>query len=516
MRDGPDTQAPDDQPLVFIDKVRGASRIAALDSVARANGLAPGFALADARARLPMLRAVAFNAHADKAFLARLADAAIAFTPSVVLEEPDGLILDVTGCAHLFGGEAGLAARLQASLAIQGVSVCRIAIAPTPDMTRALARFGLKSPMITHDDRDVRSLPVAALECSEEDARALRRAGLKTIGAVADRPSVLFTARFSAAFTVKLARVLGEEDRRITPLHAPPPYVVDCPCPEPVSNHDVIEKIVRSLAEGIALQLQARGEGGRVFETVFFRSDGAIRRIRVETSLPTRDPAVVLRLYRDRLVALNDPLDPGFGLDLIRLQVLRAEPYHITQTSLNVTTSLDAREETSEQLGHLIDRLGAMFGRERVTRLQAVDTHIPERAEVRRPAADVKRAASSSAVHDAPFHDAALPVRPLFLFGRPHPIEAAGTDETSAPARFRWRRVLHDIVCAEGPERIADEWWRQPSGFGTRDYFRVETAKGRRFWIFRAGVGAHPVEPSIDLSIDQVRPMKWFLHGVFP
>ncbi len=515
---------------MFIDKVRGASRIAAVDRVARIYGLAPGFALADARARLPMLRAVAFNALADAAFLAQLADIAVAFTPSVALDAPDGLSLDITGCAHLFEGELGLAARLQAAFQIHGVSLCRIAIAPTPDMARALAHFGqmpasitpapAPPALITHDDRDVRALPVAALECSEEDARALRRAGLKTIGAVADRPSVLFTSRFSAAFTVKLVRVLGEEDRRITPLRSPPPYVADCPCPEPVSNHAVIEGIVHDLAGRMAVQLQARGEGGRVFETTFFRSDGAICRIRLETSKPTRDPDIVLRLYRDRLAALDDPLDPGFGLDLIRLQVLRAEPSHITQTSL------DAHDQTSEQLGHLIDRLGTMFGRERITRLHPVDTHIPERAEVRRPAADVKRLAGSNAVHDAP-----LPARPLFMFGRPHPIEAVGsedngTDENNAPPRFRWRRVLHDVVRAEGPERIADEWWRPPSGFGTRDYYRVETAQGRRFWIFRADAAPlpapapAPVEPSIDAleyPLDNLaRAKQWFLHGVFP
>ncbi|MEQ1652163.1 MAG: DNA polymerase Y family protein, partial [Hyphomicrobium sp.] len=374
-----------------------------------------------------------------------------------------------------------------------GISLCCIAIASTPDMARALARFGKVSPVITRDDREVRALPVAALECSAEDTRALRRAGLKTIGAVTDRPSVLFTARFTQAFTTKLARVLGEEDRRTTPLRPPAPYAVDHACAEPVSSHDVIERIVLELVERIAVELQARGEGGRAFETTFFRSDGAVRRIRVETSRPTRDPAIVLRLYRDRLNALADPLDPGFGFDLIRLAVRRAEPSHVSQTSFYT------RDETSEQLGHLIDRLGVMFGRERVTRLHPVDTHVPERTQINIPVADAKQPADWSAARIDPF-----PVRPLFMFEQAHPIEATEAEAHAAPQRFRWRRKVHEIARAEGPERIADEWWLEPSRFGTRDYFRVETAEGHRYWIFRAEVTAKQCAST------------WFLHGVFP
>ena len=486
-------KAEDDRPLVFVDKVKGASRLVAVDALARARDLLPGLSLADARARVPALKAVTCDVRADANFLAKLADAALAFTPSVALDEPDGLALDITGCAHLFSGEAGLVARLGTMLRSSGVSGCRIAVASTPDMARALARFGPKNPVFAHDDSEVRALPVTALECNAEDTRALRRAGLKTIGAVADRPSVLFAARFTPAFTTKLARVLGEEDRRITSRRTPPVHVVDHCCAEPVLSGDVIERIVNDLAQRMAKLLDERGEGGRVFEAIFFRTDGAVRRIRVETSLPTRDPAVVLRLYRDRLDEIADPLDAGFGFDRIRLHVLRSEPCRQAQTTL------DARDEQHEQLSQLIDRLGSMFGGEHITRLRPVDTHIPERAQMRVPAGDIQTlSAWMTPQDDAP------PVRPLHLFERPHPIEIAGDADEPSPARFRWRRVLHDVAHAEGPERIADEWWNPPSGFGTRDYFRVETLQGRRFWIFRAGATAAGQES------------QWFLHGIFP
>jgi protein ImuB len=481
-----------DQSVVFINKIQGASRLVSVNRAAKAQGLLPGLSLADARTHVPMLKAVTYDAHADAVLLDKLADASLAFTPTVALDEPHGLALDITGCAHLFGDEVGMVAKFRAMLCVHGLPISRVAVAPTPDMARALARFGGKSSIFVCDDCDVRALPVTALECKIEDVRALRRAGLKTIGDVADRPSVLLTARFTQTFTTRLARILGEEDRRITPRRTPPFYQFEQRCSEPVANTHVVERVILDLAQHMASQLEARGDGGRVFELVFFRSDGMVRRIRVETSQPTRDPMVVGRLYRDRLDALADPLDPGFGFDLIQLHVLRVEPFRLAQTTL------DASDEGQEGLGRLIDRLSAMFGRERIARLHSVNTHIPERSQMTKPAADKAAPTWWSAQQSE-----TEMIRPLHLFMPPQPIEMAENSTESEPKRFRWRRVMHDVVYAEGPERIADEWWRASPGFSMRDYFRVETVDGRRFWIFRTAV-----------TRDH-RP-QWFLHGVFP
>lgn len=480
------------RPLVFVEKVKGASRLSAADALAQSQGLLPGMALADARARLPMLLAVAHAHAADTAFLARLADAAVAFTPSLAIEAPDGLVLDISGCAHLFAGEAGLVRRLEQALRSLGVSVLRIAVAPTPEMARALARFSRTHPVFANDCRVVRTLPVAALESEAEDIRALRRAGLKTIGDVAERPSVLFASRFTPAFTTHLARVLGEEDRRIVPRRPPPACSFEHRCAEPVASVDVIERIVEALALRCAAQLEARGEGGRLFVTTLFRTDGAVRRIAVETSQGTRDPAVVLRLYRDRLEALADPLDPGFGFDLVRLEVRRTEP------CLPRQTSFDADEQHRGGLNELLDRLGAIFGRERVIRLAPMDSHLPEQAQ---SAISVAETAGTPASWDTP---AWVRARPLHLFERPYSIDVEHARSDATPARFRWRRVSHEVARAVGPERIADRWWSVPSGYGTRDYFRVETSQHRRFWIFRADATSSPGTTS-----------RWFLHGVF-
>lgn len=514
------------RPLIFIEKIKGASRVVACDAAAVANGLEPGLSLADARARIPALKAVAQDVAADQAFLVHLAGIAYAFTPSVAFDAPDGLVLDVTGCAHLFGGEAELAVRLEKTLRKAGVSIVMLAIAPTPEMARALARFaaaekGLRpargtgpsrspsrgrplDPFIVHDSKHVRALSVAALEGEPEDIRALKRAGLKTIGDIASRPSILFSARFTPAFMQRLPRILGEEDRRITSLHPPPETALDHRCPEPLVTADAILPILGTLLAETVRLLDARGEGARLLEAAFFRTDGLIRRIRIETSRPLRDPAIALRLFQDRLDALADPLDPGFGFDLIRLEVLRAEPWAPEQASL------DANAERAEEMARLVDRLGAIFGRERIMRLRAADTHLPERAQQLYPAADGGRngeghGGGNPGHHMASYSSLSSPgdpiARPLHLFARPQPIEVElrswrswgqthGSDPTAASGdvmlRFRWRRVVHDITRAEGPERIAEEWWHQPSGYGTRDYYRVETCDGRRFWMFRA------------------------------
>ncbi|MFT3732135.1 MAG: DNA polymerase Y family protein [Hyphomicrobium sp.] len=370
----------------------------------------------------------------------------------------------------------------------------RLAVAPTPDMARALARFARISPCFATDSALVRTLSVAAIECAPEDALALKRAGLKTIADVANRPSVLFTARFTPAFTVKLARVLGEEDRRISPVRAVSPCRVEHRCVEPVLSQDMIQTILVRLVAEAGDVLCARGEGGRAFEVQFLRADGTVCRICVETSLPTRDPTVVMRLLRDRLSALVDPLDPGFGFDVIRLMVLRTEQYIESQTTL------DAHVEQDDQISQFTDRLSTLFGPHSITRMLPGDNHIPERAQVVVSAASGSFSQSRCEDWIAWGSNCS---RPILLYRQPQAIEVE-TDDNDDPVRLRWRRVLHHLGMANGPERIADEWWLAPSDYGTRDYFRVESKEGQRFWIFRADATA--TVPSSG---------KWFLHGLF-
>ncbi|MFM2422571.1 MAG: hypothetical protein RL291_1101 [Pseudomonadota bacterium] len=476
-------------PRVFTVKVRGATRIAAVDRRASALGLARKMTLADARARVPALDAIEHDPRANALYLEVLADAAGAFTPSVAFDLPHGLALDITGCAHLFSGEIGLARRLKTALETHGASSVRMAIATTPDMARALARFATKPFTRADDATAVRTLPVAAFECGHEDQRALERAGLRTIGDVASRPSVLFTSRFTKAFTAKLARLLGEEDRRITPFRPEPPLTLDHICAEPVASHAVIEEIITSLFTRATQDLEARAQGGRIFTTSYFRSDGALRRVAIRTSAPTRDVGLLKQLHNDRMDAIADPLDPGFGFDLIRLDVSG------TETLASVQNTLDQKEETDGEITRLQDRLAILFGRERISTLEPLDTHLPERAQSLCHPGDPKS--------PTPWPSLPCP-RPASLFPTPQLIDAATANDLEPPERFVWRRQMHKILFAEGPERIADEWWLTPSGFGTRDYYSLTTESGQRFWVFRAH------------ATDNRAPATWFLHGVFP
>lgn len=484
----------DERPLVLVEKEGGALRLADCDRRAVALGLTRGLTLADARARIPDLAIAEADPAADARFLECLAGLCDRFTPLVALDPPHGLVLDISGCAHLFGGEAALRHEIGIRLRRLGLQL-RASIAGTPEAARALARFGdcAVSPP-GGDAEHTRLLPVAALEAPAEIVLALSRAGLKTLADLSARPSGTLSARFGEALARRLRRIFGHEDIRITPLRLPPDCMVERHFPEPLQDTDGLEAILRHLLDEAVRSLEQRGEGGRAFEISFFRSDGAVRRLSLETGRPSRDPAAILRLYRERIDTLADPLDPGFGFDAIRLAVPVCEPLGTPQASL------DGRAVEEEAVADLVDRLVARFGRDRVLRFVARNSHHPERE-----AGAVPAVGAPSEMQPWPKPEAGEPpARPLQLFEPPQPVETLAEVPDGPPLRFRWRRVLHEIARAEGPERIAPEWWRDGPDEPTRDYYRVEDAQGRRFWLFRAGL----------YDRESVQP-RWFLHGLF-
>lgn len=491
----PHGSAPAEAPFVLVEQVKGALRIAALDSKALALGLTSGLTLADARARLPQLAVANHDPAADQALLGLMADDCSRWTPLVALDPPHGLVLDVTGCAHLFGGEGALRERIVSRFRGAGIEA-RATLAGTPDAARALARFGTAGVVPPGGDaKAVRPLPIAALELMEEVRAALSLAGLKRIADLADRPSQPLAARFGQDLATRLRRVMGEEDRRITPLRPQPVCRVEQHFAEPVTHADAVARTLEELVGRAAILLEAADEGGRAFEAGFFRVDGAVQRIRVETGRPSRDRRAILRLFDARLETLADPLDPGYGFDLIQLSVPRAEPL------LPLQPSLDGKAVEEDEVTDLVDRLVARFGAARVLRFAAADTHDPTLASRLVPA-------SAPAAMQAPWLAAEPgepPLRPLQMFDPPQPIETIAEVPDGPPTRFRWRRVVHKIARAEGPERIASEWWRDGTAPApTRDYYRVEDVEGRRFWLFRDGLYGH----------ETIRP-HWYLHGLF-
>jgi len=486
-------------PLVVFGKRGNLDLLLAVDAAAGRLGLTVGLALAQARAMHPTLTTVPEDFSADARLLDALAEACQRYTPLVALDPPDGILLDITGCAHLFGGEATLCDDLLARTTCWGFSA-RIAIAGTIGAASALARFGAAS--ITDASRDARDdlapLPLAALRLPEETVAALARVGLKRIADILDLPRAPLAARLGADLLRQLDRALGREDEPLTPRLPVAPYVAEKSFAEPIAREEDVLASVERLAARLETALTARGEGARRLELALFRTDGAVKRIAAGTSRPVRDPQAIRALFLERLAALGDEIDPGFGFDLARLSVLNAESCPDEQIGLG------ARQDQVE-LDRLVDRLSARLGRRRVARLLARDSHIPELAAAFVPAQTTTRADLGWDVFRRFRAAAGLSARPLRLLVKPEPIaDIFALVPDGPPARFRWRRALHEVVRAEGPERIEGAWWSEEGG-PARDYFQVEDKAGLRFWIFRAG-----------LYRDMARfPPRWFLHGIY-
>lgn len=453
----------------------------------------PGMPLADARVRVPELVAMEADPVADQHWLERIADACDAFTPLVEAEPPDGLLLDVTGCVHLFGGEAALIAKVETRMR-RWASHVRLAMAGTPEGARALARF--QTVPAPDEAAALRRLPVAALELDGEVEKGLRRAGLKTVAHIADRPAAPLAARFGARLTDRLDRLLGRSDSRIIPRRALPALTLERRFAEPIATAEAAMAVIGELARELAQALEERHRGGRSFVVRLYRTDGHVITLAVESGLPLRDPQRIVRLFEERIRALADPIDPGFGFDMIRLAVPSDEPLAAAQLAL------EGNQEGEEAVAALIDRLSMRVGKQRVRRLVPRDSHVPEQAELALPA--IETPAPTPWPEPEPGEP---PMRPIHLFDPPQPVDVTAIVPDGSPQRFRWRRTLHEIIRSEGPERIGTLWWRRtPDDPGlTRDYYRVEDVRGRRFWLFRHGFEGEK---------EGVSP-RWYVHGLF-
>jgi protein ImuB len=482
-----------DLPLVVVAKIDNALQLTAVDERAAQDGLYPGLPLADARARVPALDVVEVDEAADYALIEAIADWCDRFTPLVALNRPHGLFLDISGCAHLFGGEGALLRMLCDFVRKQEITV-RAAIAGTAIAANALAKGANGCIAENGGEKEaISTLPVTVLGIDEKIIYALKRAGLKTIGEIAARSSSELTARFGATFTFLLEQALGFNSQPITPRRTLPDYVAERRFAEPVTTAEVIGRTISSLASTLETLLEERGQGARRLEASFFRTDGAVRHIALDTGRPLRDAAVISAYYSERLEVLSDPLDPGFGFDLIRLSALATET--LTYCAAEFSSS-----HHEQEIAGLIDRLSARFGEARVTRFLSVNTHVPEYAAAYCPA---QRGANPSPWPQMRM-ESETPRRPLHMLIPPEPIQSRFIYVPDGPPKlFVWRRATHKIVKSEGPERIAMEWWRDATA-RTRDYFQVEDEEGRRFWLYRDG-----------LYNRDINEPRWFMHGLF-
>jgi len=483
-----------DAPLIVIEPVKAALRVSALNDAAARLGLRGGMPLADVRAMHPLIDVRNADETADRALLEAVADWCDRTTPLVGLDLPDGLLLDISGCAHLFGGEVALMRDMAARLFRQGLNA-RLAVADTVGCAWAVARFGDIAIVPKGEAHAaLHSLPLGALRIDEEIVAALAQAGLKRISDVTQRPRAPLAARFGQGFLRRLDQAFGREEESITPRLPIPSCTAERRFAEPIGLEADVLGTIEKLARELSASMERRGEGARLLQVSLFRTDGKVYRFDAKAGAPLRDSVRIRRLFSERFVAVGDECDPGFGYDMVRLSALTVERMDPVQAGL-------ARDDHRAELAHLIDRLSARFGSSRVMRLSPRDTHIPEFAEAAVPAQVAREDFATNSIEQ----DSLAPARPVRLFARPEVIEAIAEVPDGPPVRFRWRHVMHEIVAAEGPERIAMEWWRDEAGHVlTRDYFRVESKLGMRAWLYRDGLyGREASNP------------RWFLHGLF-
>ncbi|MEM8741931.1 MAG: DNA polymerase Y family protein [Pseudomonadota bacterium] len=537
-------------PFATVVELGQARHLSAVTAAAEAVGLRRGMALADARAICPDLATRPAAPRAETAFLAALARWAGRYSPFVACDGGEdgtgGLMLDITGVAHLFGGEPGLAAQAGEELTALGVAA-RLGLADTPGAAWALARFGGMAPTAARSgdaiDQEayatraraakrgrpgaairpakptagtpmpgkaaggaVRSarphsaapgetlaalapLPVAALRLSEETVAGLARLGLRQITDLVGLPRGAVARRFGVEALRRLDQALGAEPEPIAPMRPRPGFALRLSLPEPIGLASDIEAGIARLLPPLCARLETAGMGARRVRLELRRVDAEMQVIEAGLARPSRAPDRIAPLLALKI----DGIDAGFGIDMLRLSVPAAEPLALTQHKGGLAADAEARARLGaggDSFSELMGRLGARVGLDALQRLHPADSHIPEKTA---------STVAAAFVGPAPHWPAPPAPRPMVLFA-PEAVRVTGG---RPPETLRWRRLLLTLVWAEGPERIAPEWWLDDPAWrsGLRDYWRIETADGTRLWLFEARGG--------DTA------GGWFVHGIF-
>ncbi|MBF9035821.1 DNA polymerase Y family protein [Rhodobacterales bacterium HKCCE2091] len=465
---------PVDGPFAVTLKEANAERIHCLNATAERQGLSRGMSFADARAFCPELQTRPADPAAEAQFLTVLRRWAVRYCPWVGVEGGDGLVMDVTGSAHLFGGEAAMLSDMRQRLSRAGITA-RIGLGDGRGAAWALARFGEGVAAPGAALEALAEVPVAGLRLEMDTVAALHRLGLSRIGALDAAARAPLARRFGPDLLLRLDQALGRQPESVAPLPDPPHYGVRMTLPEPIGlTADVMAGAAR-LLDRLCERLVAREEGARRLALSLRRVDQDSRTVELRLARPLRDPGRILPLF-ERAVG---EVDAGYGIDMLRLEAVEVEPLPVRQVS-HVSSG------RGDRLDDLITRIGTRIGLENIRRYLPADSHVPERAFIVSPAAWSEPGGGWTALRP----------RPIRLFP-PEPIAGEGP---RPPDRFRWRRMQLATERATGPERIAPEWWLEDEAWrrGMRDYWLVETRQGRRLWLFHT-----PQAPG------------WFVQGEF-
>lgn len=493
------------RPFALVESGARGVRITAANASAQSGGVRAAMALTDARALVPDLVTEPVDRAGDAADLRRLALWARRYTPWTRVRGRDGLALDITGCAHLWGDEAGLVADVGRRLEALGLRA-QIAVGDTLDAAWALARYHVGPVHIASPGGGlaaVSGLPVQALALDPAATRTLARFGLRTVGDVAGMSRRALARRFSGraaeAVLDRLDRLTGRMTAPFEPLAPAPAYAERLACAEPLITHDAIAAGLDTLMTRLMAQMSADQCGATRLVFQVCRSDGGAGRIAVRAAAPSRDKAHWLRLLGERL----ERLDPGYGVDVL---ILEASDVARTDTVVTPAGLLadGAAQGRDAALTRFIDRACARLGLDAVLRPHACADWTPERAERLAP---VHARGEGAGDPDVIMETAPRPAR---MFDPPEPAAVVAALPDGSPTRITWRRTHLRIVRAEGPERISPAWWRDIGAADPdrpRDYYRVETDDGRRLWVFREGLYD---------AVAAERPPVWRVHGVFP
>lgn len=487
-------------PFVLTETSLHGRTLAAVNEAARSLGLEPGLRFTDARARVPDLVAEEIDREADALALKRLSLWMTRFSPLTAMDGPDGIRLDVTGCAHLFGGEDGFLAAIKRALTALGLTA-RLGLADSAGAAWAFSRYGAEAIQRAEPGkaRDILApMPVAALRLEDGTVRTLRRFGLTRIGQLYAIERNALARRFrnrEAAQDVllRLDQALGVRPEPLIPLKAPARFTARISGPEPLLSLGGIEDALSKLLADLAGQLEQAGKGARRFILTGYRSDGTRTSTSLALSRPGREASAIARLFAPRL----ELMDPGFGIDLMTLSAHGTGPLEAIATTLPDGAALPGADPA--ETAALVDRLNARLGDDLVAIFTAHESHLPGRSEALAPFPGALKPWPATAHRTGP--------RPLIVLDRPEPVETIAILPDGPPARFTWRRVTRSVARADGPERIGPEWWRGATdGVRARDYYRVEDEAGHRYWLMREG-----------LYDDQRGGVpRWYVCGLFP
>jgi len=484
-----DDAPPDDLPFALVEHGRHGVVLMAVNPAARALGLKTGQRHADAQAIAPGLLTEPARPDRDAAALGALAHWCLRWSPGVAVDPPDGVFVEATGSAHLFGGNAGLLADIAARLSKAGIAA-RLALAPTTGAAWAAARFGGAAATIIepplHDA--MAAYPIEALRLDVETLGSAHGLGLKRIGDLYAMPRAGLARRLRGdsglGLVTRLDQLLGHAPEALQMIAEPPRHSVRMVFAEPRTDTAGVAAELPRLIDDLARQLARAGLGTLGLCLTGWCVDGTTTSLTVRLGTASRDPQLWTRLLATHGL---EHLDLGFGIDALGLAATA------TGSVAEVDTELGGDDAAREPLPELIDRLAARLGTGAVRVARGAARWFPERAERWVPA-------QGRALNAAWPADPVRAPRPLILLDPPEPVEATALVPHGAPIQFRWRRIVRRVARVEGPERLAAEWWRGPGR--TRDYYRVEDDGGERWWLYREGAYGEDTP-------------AWWLHGVF-